>query len=172
MRFTRLAALPLLAAVALLTAPRAADAQIAFGVHAPMATSVGGGDDLMDAAFGVGGRIGLRPPFFPLSAWGTVDWFFPGGEDTSYQNFALDANLVLPVPLLQPYVTGGYVARRFDDGSERGSDTHHGWSAGAGVNFDFIVSAYLEARREFIGGDDDAIVGDDDQWLVRLGVIF
>ena len=170
MRFIRSTALPLLAAVALLSAPDAAEAQLAFGVHAPMATSIGGGDDLQDAAFGIGGRIGLQPPVLPVSFWGTVDYFFPGGEDTSYQNFALDGNFILPIPLLSPYVTGGYTARRFDDGS--GSDTHHGWTAGVGVNFSFIVNAYLEARREFIGGDDDAVVGDDDQWLVRLGLTF
>ena len=170
MRLVRLVTLPLFAAAVLLGAPAAGTAQLAFGVHAPMATSIGGGDDLMGASFGVGGRVGLQLPLFPLAFWGTVDYMFPGGDDTSYQNFALDVDFSLPIPVLAPYVTGGYLARRFDDSVN--SETRSAWTAGAGVRFNFVLSAYLEARREFVGGDDDALVGDDDQWLVRLGVTF
>jgi hypothetical protein len=171
MRLLRLAALPLLLVTASMGAPGIAEAQyVRFGAHLPLATSLGGGDDLTDSSFGLGARIGLEAPLFPLSFWGSVDYMFPGGEDTSYQNFALDANFALPIPLLEPYVTGGYQARRFDDGEV--SDIYHGWTLGGGIRVSFIVNAFLEARREFYGDDDPALVGDDDQWLVRLGLVF
>jgi hypothetical protein len=171
MRFLRLATLPLLIAAAFLVAPGVAEAQLVrFGAHLPIATSLGGGDDLTNSSAGIGGRIGLEAPLFPLSFWGTVDYMFPSGDGTSYQNFALDANFALPIPLLEPYVTGGYQARRFDDGEV--GDTYHGWTLGGGIRFSFIVNAFLEARREFYGDDEQDLVGDDDQWLIRLGLIF
>ena len=170
MRFPRLAPLPLLVALGFLLSADGAEAQyFRFGAHVPFATSLGGGDDLTDPSWGIGGRVGLEPPLFPCALWGTVDYMFPGGDGTSYQNFALDANVRLPIPLLEPYVSGGYQARRFDDGSV--SDVYHGWTLGGGIRFSFIVNAFLEARREFYG-DEQELVGDDDQWLIRLGLLF
>jgi hypothetical protein len=170
MRLPRLATLTLAVAAGVLLAPDAGEAQmLRFGVHVPFATGLGGGDDLTEASFGIGARVGLEAPLFPLSFWGTADYMFPGGEGASYQNFALDANFALPIPLLEPYVTGGYQGRRFDDGSS--SDFYNGWTVGGGIRFSFIVNAFLEARREFYG-DDRELVGDDDQWLIRLGIIF
>ena len=170
MRFLRLATLPLLLASGLLLSAEAAEAQyFRFGAHVPLATSLGGGDDLTGSSWGLGGRVGLEVPLFPLAAWGTFDYMFPSGDGTSYQNYGIDVNLRLPIPLLQPYAAGGYQARRFDDGEV--SDVYHGWTVGAGIRFSFIVNAFLEAKREFYG-DEQELVGDDDQWMVRLGLIF
>ncbi|MEJ2539566.1 MAG: outer membrane beta-barrel protein [Gemmatimonadota bacterium] len=170
MRLVRRAALPLLAATALFIAPGTAQAQIfGFGVHVPIATDLGGGDNLKDSSFGIGGRIGAEIPLFPLSIWGVADYMFPDGDGTSYQNFGVDINLRLPIPLLQPYATGGYQARRFDDGEV--SDIYNGFTLGGGVRFSFIVNAFLEARHEFYG-DDEVRVGDDNQWLIRVGLTF
>lgn len=169
MRMIRLTALPLVAAVALLSAPRAAEAQIGFAVHAAGATDLGGGDNFDDASFGLGARVGFTPPMMPLSFWGTVDYFFPDCDDCGYQNFALDANVELPVPMVAPYLTAGYVGRRIDPGLVGvDAETFHGFSAGAGVKLDFLAaSAFLEARNEFFSEEDG-----DNQILVRLGVMF
>ena len=170
MRSLRLTILPFVLALGSIVSAGAAEAQyFRFGAHVPLATSLGGGDDLTNSSWGIGGRVGLEVPLFPLAAWGTVDYMFPGGDGASYQNFGIDANLRLPIPLLQPYVAGGYQARRFDDGEV--SDIYHGWTLGLGIRFNVIVNAFLEAKNEFYG-DDTGLVGDDDQWMVRLGIIF
>lgn len=178
MRSLRISALALAAGAALLM-PRAAEAQLPlkFGVHVAAATS---SDQVVSAAdeatYGLGARVGIAPPLLPIEVFGTVDYFFPDCSDElscGYQNFALDANLKFPLPLLTPYVTAGYTIRRSSlEGEIEGftfdeSDTAGGFTAGAGVRLGLIVNAFAEARREFHSDENGG-----QQWLVRLGLQF
>ena len=56
-----------------LAAPRAVEAQspIKFGAHVAYA------DKVTDGAFGLGARVGVDLPAFPLSFWGHGDYYFP-----------------------------------------------------------------------------------------------
>lgn len=166
------------AAFALVALPSAADAQLKFGAH----VAYGAGTDNFasvdqeDGTFGLGARVGFGLPAFPLDILGTVDYFFVdcGDVDCGYQNFAVDANWAfLPLQIVELYATGGVLMRRtsvsgdllgvsFDE-----STTHTGFSLGAGVAFNLIASAYLEARNEFFSEDKGG-----NQILIRLGLLF
>jgi opacity protein-like surface antigen len=151
------------AALALVALPGKAEAQLRFGVHTAMAD---GGDFLPDNTFGLGARIGFSPPAVPLSILGTVDYFFPDCDECGYQNFALDANFTfLPLQVAELYATGGVLGRRISGAND--STTKTGFSLGAGVSFNFIVSAYLEARNEFFSDENGG-----NQILLRLGLLF
>lgn len=152
------------AVFALVAAPQDAQAQVPvkFGVHVANAT------DVADGTWGLGARVGIDPPVMPLSFFGTVDYFFPdcGDGDCGYQNFAVDANFTpLPFPMVDVYLTGGLLLRRLS--IEDASETFTGFSLGAGVAFNFVASAYLEARNEFFSDEDGG-----NQILIRLGLLF
>jgi hypothetical protein len=166
------------AALALLAVPSDAQAQLKFGAH----VAYGAGTDSFtavgeeDGTFGLGARVGFGLPAFPLTVLGTVDYFFVdcGDVDCGYQNFAVDANWAfLPLQIVELYATGGILMRRASVSGSLGtvsfdeSNTETGFSLGAGVSFNLIASAYLEARNEFFSDDKGG-----NQILIRLGLLF
>jgi len=178
MRPVRTLFLAALATLALVAVPSDAEAQLRFGAHVAYGAGTDNFSDANaeDGTFGLGARLGLDVPAFPLTVLGTVDYFFVdcGDVDCGYQNFAVDANWALvPLEILELYVTGGVLLRRasikgdvlgqpFDE-----SATKTGFSLGAGVSFNLIASAYLEARNEFFSEDNGG-----NQILVRVGLLF
>ena len=152
-------------------APKAAEAQLAFGAHVAHAT------EFEDGVFGLGAKVGIDPPLLPLAFYAGVDYFFPdceGLDGCGYQTFNLDANwTLLPMPVVDVYLSGGLTVRRVSvEGTVLGfavdeSTTATGFSAGAGVAFNFILGAFVEARQEFFGDEDGG-----NQTVIRLGLLF
>ena len=166
----RTISLALAVAFGVAMAPQAVEAQLSFGAHVTRANDLPAGEETggNDGAFGLGARVGINPPLFPLAFYATGDVFFPdcGTADCGYQTAGLAANFsFLPLPIFNLYATGGAVLRRFS--VEDVSNTYTGVQLGAGVSFNFIASAYLEVVNEFVGDD-----GGGNQLMIRLGLGF
>ena len=152
----------MLLGVAWLAWPSSAEAQLRYGGHFARAQDAFGGTG------GIGARVGLGLPLLPVEGFASGEYFFPacaavGG--CALSGVSLDMNVRLPVVLLSPYATGGWVLRRLDPGG--GGDTliesglHLGLGAGAGVPG---ARVFGEARYEFIKVPSRQLV-------LRLGIL-
>jgi len=133
--------------------------------------------DLSDADAGGSEGIGVRAavsfPVLPVSAYAAAERVFPDCPEDGCSVWAgeVGVNLaVIPLPIVQPYVSGAVTRRRFDSGLgdtvEGSVRTEEGISAGLGVSVGLAgFGAFVEGRYEFM---DDPF----DQWIVRLGVMF
>jgi hypothetical protein len=123
------------------------DAQLKFGVHAAM---VSGFDTAIDDAlglngkFGAGGRLGIELPALPIGVYAMGTYYFPSGTDVSYYTASLMAKLGLPLPIISPYLLGGYQRRATSVGDL--DDTQNGAFVGLGVAFSKL---FLEGSMEF-----------------------
>jgi len=173
--------LQLLAAVAaLVVLAMPVQAQMTFGAHGAVITSV---DDLgaidpsledygLSGTFGLGGRIVISPPIAPLSFVGAGEYYFvdcPDGADCQLWTASAAVNLAIPLVLVQPYVTGGIQYR--GDNDDENSDT--AWIAGLGVQLNLGVSVFLEGLFEFVdrpdGFPDDLDVR---PFVLKAGIVF
>jgi hypothetical protein len=122
------------------------DAQLKFGVHGAM---VSGLDDAIDNAlglngtFGLGGRLGVELPLLPIGVYGMGTYFFPSG-DVNYYTASLMGKLGLPLPIVSPYLLGGYQRRSTSIGGI--SDSANGAFIGLGVQ---LTKIFLEGSVEF-----------------------
>jgi len=155
--------LPFLVLAVLAISAREANGQVAIGAHGVSAADAFGGSR------GLGARLAFGLPIFPLELLGTVEHFFPDCEDRdcSLQGISLDASLdLLPLPLVRPYVTGGYTVRRVDTGLGEGSVDRRGVNLGAGLKVTF------PGFRVFGEGRYELVRAPERQTLVRIGVLF
>jgi len=156
-----------------------ADAQFKFGVHANYIAG-GFGDFEGTSAedfdfggdFGVGGRLAFSPPLFPLGVFGDVTYFFPDcgtSGDCSYWNAQVGAQLGLPLPMIRPYVLGGWQWKSFGlDGFDSSTDSNP--FVGVGVEIGMLAGLFIEGQMEF----DDEIATDIGArpFVLRAGLLF
>lgn len=162
------------------------DAQVQFGIQGSYIA--GGFGSLGDAVaeiqdrdlggdFGLGGRLSFSPPLFPVGAHAAVTYFFPSCDtaDCSYWTADLGATLGLPLPVLRPYVVGGWQFKKYDlDVANFTSDIANNPFAGLGIQLNLGVSVFLEGVWEFEG---DALPGSTEElsitpFVLKGGVMF
>lgn len=145
-----------------LLAPTEARAQMFGGIFGAWA------QDSFDGTFGVGGEIGYDLPILPMDLFGSGTKFFPGCDDCDMHGWSVGANLRLPLPLVRPYLTGGWAWRDADQGptvDPLSSGKDNGAFAGIGVDLAFsILRVFAEGRYELL---DDPL----EQFAVRAGVM-
>ena len=147
-------------ALAIMAVP--ADAQLKFGGHAAMISSV---DEASSPRRIVRRRwsSGCRVPALPIGAYGSVTYYFPDGDDLSYWTGSVFGKLGLPLPIVSPYALVGIQRRAASVGDVSESD--NGFFAGVGVGFS---SLFIEATFEFVE-DDPAFPDFDNDPLVFKG---
>ena len=135
-------ALGVTAAVALSANP--VDAQLKYGVQGAIITGldeviIAGSDvNSINGTFGLGARVMLDPPLFPLGVIGSATYYFV--EEGA------------PLPIVKPYVLGGWQVRNTE-----GADGESGPVVGLGVQLGLGVSLFLEGTFEL--ADDIEITG-------------
>jgi hypothetical protein len=154
-----------------------ASAQISVGAQGAILTSY---DDLTDTSpseipdlagsFGLGARVAFKPPVFPIGLVGQGVYYFPSG-DWSYLTYSLAAQFGLPLPMVTPYLIGGWQWRRasFDNAS----DTKNGAMVGLGVELNLGLALFLEGTMEFNDTDvpDGVTDFDDDPIVIKGGIL-
>jgi len=172
--------LPTLTTLALVVTAVPAQAQLSFGVQGSVITRVQdvdvGGPDLLELAgtYGIGGRAVVSPPVFPLSLVGSFDYFFPecGAGDCSLYTAQGHVTLGLPLPIVRPYLLGGWQYRKDEFDSTTGA------VIGGGVSLNFVVSLFLEMQVEFadavaLGDSNPTVIADlRSPVVIKGGVVF
>lgn len=160
--------LSVVVACAALTQP--VDAQFKFGIQGAVMTSLD--NPTLDGTAGLGARVMLDPPLFPLALVGSGVYYFPdcGATDCSYWTASLAAQLRLPLPTVSPYVLGGWQIRRAEASGV--SNNESGPVVGIGVQVNFGLSLFLEGTIEF----NEEIVGfpdvDTNPIVIKGGFLF
>jgi hypothetical protein len=143
-----------------------------LALAAPAAAQIGFGGDMVRAAdafggtTGVGARVRLGVPLFPLSAAVNADWFFPDCPNTScsLRGATLDVNYSFPIPLLHPWVGVGWSIRRIEVGSAK--STERGLNAGVGAELQLTkLRPFADVRYEFVDAPEK-------QYVFRIGLMF
>ena len=143
---------------ALAVSANPADAQLKFGVQGGIITGLdevivaGTNVNSINGTFGLGGRVALDPPLFPLGVIGSATYYFVEEGAPSYWTGTLAAQLRLPLPVVKPYVLGGWQTRNTE-----GADGESGPVVGLGVQLGLGVSLFLEGTFEL--ADDIEITG-------------
>lgn len=162
-----------------------ADAQLKFGVQGSyIAGGFGTLDDVvgdiedrdLSGDFGIGGRLAFSPPLLPVGGYASVTYYFPSCEmaDCSYWTADLGATLGIPLPLVRPYVVGGWQWKRYElDVTGFTTDAQNNPFAGLGVQLNLGVSVFLEGVWEFEGD----LPGSTDElsvtpFVLKGGVLF
>jgi opacity protein-like surface antigen len=135
-------------AAAFAAAAQPVEAQLQYGLQGALMTGLEEASSL-NGTFGIGPRVVVAPPLFPVGLVGQGVYYFPEG-DGSYMTYGLAAMLRLPLPLISPYVIGGWQWRRASANDV--SDTQNGATIGAGVQLNIAVPIFLEGTFEI--GDD------------------
>jgi hypothetical protein len=164
-------------ALACATVAQPVEAQIQFGAQAAALTgleTVTGANTVaeVDATYGLGARAILAPPI-PVLSLGLVGqgvYYFP--EDGSYMSYGLGARLGFSLPVITPYVIGGWQWRRSGaDGVD--SVTENGLTAGAGVQLGIgglnpFVEVTFEMGEDIPAGTPDF---DNNAMVIQAGVM-
>lgn len=151
-----------------------ADAQLKFGAQGAVITSVDDitADEGLGGTFGLGGRVMIDPPLFPLGAVGSATYYFTDIDDLTYWTATAAAQLRLPLPMVKPYVLAGWQIRRssFMDVSSN----ENGPMIGAGLQLDLGMSLFLEGTFEFNEDIEDVEVPDfdNDPIVIKAGILF
>lgn len=139
-------------ALAIVASP--ADAQFKFGVHgdyiAAGFSELENTDGDLSGDFGAGVRLAFSPPALPVTVYGDGTYFFPSCDtaDCSYWAGGLGAQLGLPLPMLRPYILGGWQWNSFSlDGFD--SSTESNPFIGVGVQLNILGGIFLEGQWEF-----------------------
>jgi hypothetical protein len=167
------ALLSLAAVTAFFLGANPAAAQLSIGVHGAALTSI---DELttgtvdLASAYGVGGRVVLGAPLFPISLVGAAEYYFTdcGTLGCSLWTAEVGVNLGLPLPTVKPYVHAGVQRRTDQDGSVTG------FVAGIGVQLNFGVSLFVEGLVEFVDLPTGLAAADTDvsPLVIKAGIIF
>jgi len=151
-----------------LAQPASAQLPIKYGVQAAMQTSVAEATGL-DGTFGLGARVALQPPVLPIGLVGQGVYYFPDGDGT-YITYSLAGQLRLPLPMVSPYVIGGWQWRRAGaDGVE--SVTENGPMVGVGVQLNLGLSLFLEGTMEFNDIPEGVPDYDNDPIVIKGGIL-
>jgi len=118
--------------------------------------------EALEGQWGIDARLELDPPMLPIGVFAGADYFFARcSEECSLWGWRAGATFHIATPVIQPYLTGAYVGRKWKDGNEELDRT--GLSIGAGIRVSLRLRIQAEATREFLGGDLD-------QWVFRIGL--
>jgi hypothetical protein len=155
----------LFAAAALVALAQPAEAQLKYGLQGALLTGLDEVNSL-DGTIGVGPRVALQPPLLPVGVVGQAVYYFPEG-DLSYLTYSLAAQLRLPLPVVNPYVIGGWQWRRSSLNDV--SNTENGLMVGLGVQLNLALSLFLEGSMEF--NDAPSGVDADNSIVIKGGVL-
>ena len=125
--------------------------------------------------FGLGGRLGFSPPALPIAVYGDLTYFFPSCGDAgscSYWTAGLGGQLGLPLPMLRPYVLGGWQWRSLDfpDDDEKFTSNHP--FAGVGVELKFLAGLFVEGQWEFNKDDPQLPNVSVTPFVIKAGINF
>jgi opacity protein-like surface antigen len=159
-------------ALAVLASPVDAQVPLKFGAQGAVITSV---DDIttdqgLSGTFGLGGRVMLDPPLFPLGVIGSATYYFPDIDEFTYWTATAAAQLRLPLPVVKPYVLAGWQLRRSAFMDE--SSNENGPTVGAGIQLDLGMSVFLEGTFEFNEEITGAPDFDNNPLVIKGGVLF
>ena len=161
-------------AIVVLAAP--ADAQFNFSAQGAvisgvddLGTIVSGAPNLKDT-YGLGARVGVRVPLFPIGVRGQGVYYFPEEDDYSYSTYSIAARYALPTPMISPYGIGGWQWRRTS--SMGVSNTESAAMLGLGVELNLGVSLFLEASWEFNEELTAMPDFDNDPIVIKGGITF
>jgi hypothetical protein len=152
-----------------LAQPAAAQLPIQYGVQGALMTGLEDASSL-DGTFGLGARVALQPPVFPLGVVGQGVYYFPEG-DGSYMTYSLAAQLRLPLPMVSPYAIGGWQWRRSDPGGSLETTTENGPMIGVGVQLNLGLSLFLEGTMEFNDLPEGVPDFDNDPIVIKGGIM-
>jgi hypothetical protein len=151
------------------------NAQFKIGAQGALISSIDQVAASLDQArqngtLGAGGRIMLDPPLFPLALVGSAIYYFPDCTgDCSYYTASIAANLRLPMPVISPYVLGGWQIRRR---TENGVSTDEsGPMVGVGLQLNFGLSLFLEGTMEFNSDNVTLPTLDNDPIVIKGGIL-
>jgi hypothetical protein len=162
------------AATALFVQPAAA--QIQLGVHGAYIASLDelivNGTNVSDykGDIGVGGRVVLAPPLSPITGFASGTYYLADGDESVW-TATLGAQLRVPLPVVKPYVAGGYQIRPED----AAGNAQNGFTVGGGVQ---LLSFFIEGMYEIgddidpadLGGVGDAIK--TNRLVIKAGLLF
>jgi len=159
-------------ALVVLASPVDAQVPLKFGAQGAVITSVDDfeADQGMSGTFGLGGRVMLDPPLFPLGVIGSATYYFPDLDELTYWTATAAAQLRLPLPVVKPYLLAGWQVRRSSFGDF--SSNQNGPVVGAGIQLDLGLSLFLEGTLEFNDEDLDAPDLDTNPLVIKGGVLF
>ena len=148
-------------------AANSVDAQLNYGIQGAMITSLENASSL-DGRFGVGGRVGLNAPLFPIGVFGSGTYYFPDDAvvaDLKYYTLSLGARLGIPLVIIQPYAVGGWQWRTSKVG-DLDSSTDNGAFVGVGVA---LRKLFVEGSVEF---NDEIPTLDTTPIVIKAGFTF
>lgn len=95
-------------------------------------------------------RLGIDPPALPVGVFGGVD-YFPASCEKSCSLWGYRFGMIFhsSAPVIQPYLTGGYVVRERKLGSSSGKRI--GIAIGGGVRTTKGIRVQVEGTWEFLG---------------------
>lgn len=143
--------------VAVLALP--ASAQIGVGGEYVRAADAFGG------TAGVGARLRLGVPLFPVNAVINGEYFFPQcpADDCSLRGVTFDLDYSLPIPVIHPWVGAGWSIRELKVGGLR--STRRGVNVGVGAELQLrMLRPFVDFRYEFVNAPEK-------QYVTRVGVM-
>jgi hypothetical protein len=158
--------LTLSVAVACVAVAQPVEAQLKYGLQGALLTGL---EELntLDGTIGIGPRVALQPPLLPIGVVGQGVYYFPEG-DLGYMTYSLAAQLRLPLPMINPYVIGGWQWRRASLNDV--SNTESGAMLGVGVQLNLAVALFLEGTMEF-NEAPSANIDADNSIVIKGGVL-
>jgi hypothetical protein len=149
---TRTSSFALLALIGILVAPGQSEAQLVrFGIGAGASAPLGDFGNVANTGVHAQGMVALRLPLLPVSLRGDVLYQrLPGAGREDFQQVAGVVNgffSVLPLPLVNSYVSAGVGVYNNSFGGTIGSSTDVGVNAGAGVRVNLLfLEPFAEVR--------------------------
>jgi hypothetical protein len=171
---TRASSFALLALIAILAAPAHSEAQLVrFGIGAGPSAPLGDFGNVANTGVHAQGMVALRLPLLPVSLRGDVLYQrLPGAGREDFQQIAGVVNgffSVLPLPLVDAYLTGGVGVYNNNFGGLAGSSTDAGANAGVGVRVNLLfLEPFAEVRYHHVL----AGAGSPRTLPVTIGVMF
>jgi hypothetical protein len=164
----------LFAVLAMLAAPAPADAQLArFGVGVGPSAPVGDLGNVANTGVHAQAMLALRLPLLPVSLRGDVLYQrLPVADQDDFQQIAGVVNgffSLLPLPMIDPYISAGVGVYNSDFGGNIGSSTDVGVNAGVGLRVNLLfLEPFAEVRYHHVLGG----AGSPRTLPVTIGVIF
>jgi len=146
-----------------LLVPASGSSQVFGGAYGAWA------QDSFDGTYGLGAMLGFDFPLFPVDVFGSGEWFNPDCDGCSLNGWALGANLRLPLPLIRPYLTGGWVWR--DAKGDVGAADPFALGGYDGAFGGIGVDVALAGIRLFVEGRYEYLKDDLKQVTARGGVL-
>ncbi|MDC0160163.1 hypothetical protein OAJ07_01810 [Gemmatimonadales bacterium] len=153
-------ALNALSVIAILTVP--VEAQLRVGGNVATVSGFDRASDL-NGTFGVGGRLGIELPVFPVGLYGSITHYFPDGAEVRYWTASVFGKLGLPIPVVSLYGISG-IQRRARTLSGV-TDSGNGFFVGLGLE---VGALFLEGAAGF-NADNPALSDLDNDPLTFKG---